>query len=108
MARWKTSRVSRIERRRFEVEERVAPEAEPQRLEADDVAEGHVAEIDVGPEKGDEGGLQLLGRGFEEEPVGVGTAGQDGLHKPVAELAVGPAEPAAAALPGFGDHQVGT
>ena len=91
----------------FEALEGVGPEAEPDRLEPEERGRRDVAQIHVGTDPPHEVALQLRRRRLEEQLRGRDVAVQDLLDEPEAELAVGPADPRAAALPGLQRHEDG-
>src|SRR3954451_17749054 len=72
----------------MEQRERVGPQPDAQRLERDDVARVHVADVDVGAEALDEPDLLLALRRLEDEAVDVDLV-RDLVDEPGADLAVG-------------------
>ena len=85
--------------------DRVGPQAEPQRLQAEHLGGGHVAEADVGAEAPDEPGLLVLVGRLEDDRL-LADAADHRLDDVLADRAVGPVQADRAALAALG-HRPG-
>src|SRR5678816_3543522 len=83
--------------------QRVAAQAEPQRLERDDLVGRDVPEVDVGPEVLHEPGLRALGRRLPDQVLEVERV-VDLVDEAGAELARRAVDARGAALAALGDH----
>src|SRR5918911_509311 len=86
--------------------ERVGAQAEPQRLERDDLLGRDVPEVHARPELADEPGLGALRRRLEDQVVD-GDLMRDLVHEAGAHVAIRPVDPGAAALAPLRDHLPG-
>src|SRR2546429_3174276 len=87
--------------------ERVAAQAEPQRLERDDLLGRDVPEVHIRPELLDEPGLRGLRGRLEDELRDVDLV-RDLVYQPSPHLAIRPVDPGGAALAALGDHLPGS